>query len=88
MVIQGFGNVGSWVARELHDRGVPVIAVSDVTGGIVRDSGLDVAALLTWVGAHRPLSEFSGGDHVTNDELLELDCDVLVPAALGEVIQR
>jgi len=89
VAIQGFGNVGSWAARELHARGVPVVAVSDVSGGIHRAGGLDVPTLLKWVAGRRvlkDLDEADGIEHISNEELLEIDCDVLIPAALGEVV--
>ena len=88
VAIQGFGNVGSWAARELNGRGVKVIAVSDVSGGLYNPAGLDVEQVLGWTTAHRLLSDLDdgSGDHITNEELLELDCDVLIPAALGEVL--
>jgi glutamate dehydrogenase (NAD(P)+) len=86
VAIQGFGNVGSWLAHELHGLGVNVIAVSDVTGGIHQPEGLDIPALLEWVRQRKPLLDAPGVETLTNDELLELECDVLVPAALGSVI--
>ena len=86
VAIQGFGNVGSWVARALDELGVKVVAVSDVAGGIYNGHGLDVAALGGLSTTHRPVSELAGADAITNEELLECDCDVLVPAALGDVI--
>ena len=86
VAIQGFGNVGSWVARALDELGVKVVAVSDVAGGIYNGHGLDVAALGGLSTTHRAVSELAGADAITNDELLECDCDVLVPAALGDVI--
>ncbi len=86
VAIQGFGNVGSWLARELHDRGVKVVAVSDVSGGVVDPMGVDVPGMVALVAAGRPVVEAARGDVITNDELLELECDVLVPAALGEVL--
>jgi len=88
VALQGFGNVGSWAVRELHLRGVSVVAVSDVSGGIHHPGGLDVDALLDLAGARRPLTEAGAatGEQVTNAELLEVDCDVLIPAALGEVL--
>jgi glutamate dehydrogenase (NAD(P)+) len=88
VVIQGFGNVGSWAARELHDRGVKVVAVSDVSGARYNPKGLDVDRLVGWATAHRPLNTLEEGDELTNEELIELECDVLIPAALGEVINR
>ncbi len=88
VVIQGFGNVGSWAARELHERGVKVVAVSDVSGARYNSKGLDVDRLVGWANAHRPLANLEEGDELTNEELMELECDVLIPAALGEVINR
>ncbi len=86
VAIQGFGNVGSWVARELHDRGTKVIAVSDVSGAVVDPDGIDVPGMVALVGSGKSVVEAARGDVITNEELLALDCDVLVPAALGEVI--
>jgi len=88
LAIQGFGNVGSWVAREATARGCTVVAVSDVHGGVRRDGGLDVAALtevLAGGGGVRDTPQL-GVDRIGNDELLTGPCDVLVPAALGQVI--
>jgi glutamate dehydrogenase (NAD(P)+) len=87
VVIQGFGNVGSWIARALHERGVTVIAVSDVRGAVVDPAGIDVPGMVALVGSGRSVIEATRGDVITNEELLLLDCDVLVPAALGEVIR-
>jgi glutamate dehydrogenase (NAD(P)+) len=86
VAIQGFGNVGSWMARELHERGATVVGVSDVHGALIDPAGVDVPALVALVGTGRSVVDSDRGDVVTNQELLELDCDVLVPAALGEVI--
>jgi glutamate dehydrogenase (NAD(P)+) len=86
VAIQGFGNVGSWAARELHARGITVVAVSDVSGGRYQGDGLDIEKLLGWSSAKRKLSDADAGDLITNEELIELECDVLMPAALGEVI--
>ena len=88
VAIQGFGNVGSWVAKELAARDVAVVAVSDVSGGRYRPGGLDVAALVEWTAARPPVAEAGRGlgDAITNEDLLTVDCDALVPAALGEVI--
>jgi glutamate dehydrogenase (NAD(P)+) len=80
-VVQGFGNVGGVAARELHDRGATVVAVSDVSGGLHADDGLDVAELHHHVREHGSLEGCDAGHRVTNDELLELDCDILVLAA-------
>ncbi|MDQ1445420.1 MAG: glutamate dehydrogenase [Acidimicrobiaceae bacterium] len=91
VAIQGFGNVGSWVARELHNGGVAVVALSDVSGGVSHPKGLNVPALLDWASGRRPLCEVKqtgGVDRISNEELLSLECDVLIPAALGEVINE
>ena len=79
-VVQGFGNVGGIAAAELHERGARVIGVSDVSGGVVDPAGLDVPALRDHARAHGSLAAL-GGRHVSNAELLELDCDLLVLAA-------
>jgi glutamate dehydrogenase (NAD(P)+) len=88
LAIQGFGNVGSWVAREAGARGCTVVAVSDVHGGVRHDGGLDVAALVEVVAAGGRVGDTPqpGVDRIENDELLTGPCDVLVPAALGQVI--
>src|SRR5687768_12240728 len=86
VAIQGFGNVGSWVARELHERGVKVVAVSDLSGAVYRGDGLDVPALLSLQSSRRSVVDAEGVEHLTNEELIECDCDVFVPAALGHVI--
>src|SRR3954468_17954743 len=83
VVIQGFGNVGSWAARTLHEQGVRVVGISDQTGGIHQPAGIDVDAAVAWYQAGKMLTDYSGGERVTNAELLELDCEVLIPAALG-----
>jgi glutamate dehydrogenase (NAD(P)+) len=88
IAIQGFGNVGSWAAREAAAAGATVVAVSDVSGGVRREAGLDVARLVEVVRGGGRVSDTDqlGVDRVTNEELLESPCDVLIPAALGEVI--
>lgn len=87
VAIQGFGNVGSHTARIMHEIGARVVAVSDVTGGLYNKSGLDIPKLLAASKDRgRPLGETKLGDRMTNEELLQLDCTVLVPAALSEQI--
>ncbi|HMG45248.1 MAG TPA: Glu/Leu/Phe/Val dehydrogenase dimerization domain-containing protein [Acidimicrobiales bacterium] len=89
VAIQGFGQVGSWAARELVERGATVVAVSDVHGGVVRPEGLDIEALAAATRAGGSVVDAVGKDGVEavgNPELLELDVDVLIPAALGPVI--
>ncbi|MGH7569109.1 MAG: Glu/Leu/Phe/Val family dehydrogenase [Gemmatimonadales bacterium] len=89
VVIQGFGNVGSHLARLLDaEQGAKVIAVSDVNGGIVNEGGLDVPGLLAHAAARRPVSEWKGGKAITNEQLWTIPCDWLVPAALGGVISK
>ena len=89
VAIQGFGNVGSWAARSLHELGVNVVAVSDVKGGVYNPKGLDIPTLLHWSASRRSVVDaVDVGDIITNEEIIELDCDVLIPAALGEVIDR
>jgi glutamate dehydrogenase (NAD(P)+) len=83
-VVQGFGNVGGVAARELAGRGAKLIAVSDISGGVYSPGGLDYYDLRTWVDAHGSLAEYPDVDHVSNSELLELPCDILVLAALEE----
>jgi glutamate dehydrogenase (NAD(P)+) len=83
-VVQGFGNVGGIAAQELVSKGAIVLAVSDVSGGIYSPSGLELDAVRTWVVAHGSLAGYPDGRHVSNSELLELPCDILVLAALEE----
>ncbi len=86
VAIQGFGNVGSNLARLLADEGVRVVAVSDSKGGVYNPYGIDVSAAIAYKGEHGALTGLIGADPITNDELIELDCDVLVPCALEQVI--
>ncbi len=81
-VIQGFGNVGSNAVRFLAEQGVKIVGVSDVSTGLYNPDGLDVNALRDHVEQHRLLQGFSGADHITNTELLELKCDILALCAL------
>ncbi len=86
--IQGFGNVGSWAARLLHERGGKIVAVSDVDGAVRNPDGIDVPALQAWVKAHRTVTGFPGAEAMPGEALLATECDVLVPAALGGVITK
>lgn len=85
-VLQGFGNVGSHAARSLVEAGVHVIAVSDRDGGVHAPDGLDVASLVEYRDHQGCVAGFSGAEPLTNAELLALECDLLVPAALGGCI--
>ena len=85
-VVQGFGNVGSIASLELVERGATVIAVSDVSGGIHSDVGLDVPSLAEYALIHGSLEGAAAGSRLSNEELLELECDVLVLAAREDQI--
>lgn len=89
VAIQGFGNVGSHAAKFLHESEFKVVAVSDVSGAYYRPSGLDVAKMLRYaIDHHGTLEGFCEADKITNDQLLELDVELLVPAAIGGVITK
>jgi glutamate dehydrogenase (NAD(P)+) len=84
--IQGFGNVGAVAAAELHARGARVVGLSDVGGAIADPAGLDVEAVVCWSREHGTLAGYPGAEAIERDALLELACDVLVPAALEHQI--
>ena len=86
LAIQGYGNVGSWTARLTFQAGFPVIAVSDIFGGIYNEGGLDIEALDKHLEEGGALAEFPGGDTITNAQLLALPCKVLIPAAAGDAV--
>lgn len=88
VVIQGFGNVGSFAARFLHERGARVIVVGDASGGLLAEDGLDISDLIDYSVARRSIEGFGSGNKISNEELLKLDCDILIPAALGGVITK
>ena len=88
VAIQGFGNVGSETALALSAMGAKIVAISDYTGGIHNPAGIDVRKALAYLQSERVLKDFAGGDAVTNEQLLELPCTVLVPAALERVITQ
>jgi glutamate dehydrogenase (NAD(P)+) len=85
-VVQGFGNVGSNTARFLEELGIRVIGVSDVSGAIHNPRGLSVSALLAHVAENRSLQGYPDGEAISNEDLLELPCDILAPAALQNQI--
>ena len=87
-MLKGFGNVGSWAARLIHERGGKVIAVSDITGAVKNNDGIDIPALLQHKDTTGSLVNFSGGDAMNSDDLLVHECDVLIPCALGGVLNR
>jgi glutamate dehydrogenase (NAD(P)+) len=84
--VQGFGNVGGISAQLMAAQGASVVAVSDVAGAIYRPEGLDIAAVTAWSRARRTVVGFPGAREISNSELLELDCDILIPAALENQI--
>jgi glutamate dehydrogenase (NAD(P)+) len=86
--IQGFGNVGSHTARYLWRQGAKIVAVSDAYGAVANPSGLDIAELDRHVALARKVVGFRGGEAMTNEQLLVLPVDVLIPAALGGVFDR
>ena len=86
VVIQGFGNVGSYAAKFLHEYGSKIIAVSDVSGGLHDKDGLDIPSLFDYNRRNRTIKGFEQGKNITNEQLLALDCDFLIPAALGSAI--
>ncbi|HWP38324.1 MAG TPA: Glu/Leu/Phe/Val dehydrogenase dimerization domain-containing protein [Gemmatimonadales bacterium] len=89
VVIQGFGNVGAFVAQFAHELGAKIVAATDVDGGLVNEKGLDVPRLFQHAYRERkPVAEFKGGERITNDQLWRIPCDWLVPAALGGVITK
>ena len=85
-VIQGFGNVGSVAAGSIARFGTKIIAVSDVSGGTYNQTGLDLNAIDTYLASNRTLAGFAGGEPISQDDMLTLPCDILVPAAMERQI--
>ncbi len=85
-MVQGFGNVGGVAASELHDKGATVVAVSDLSGGVYSEFGLDIPELHAYVALQGSLEGYDGGERITNEELLELPCDLLIVAAREDQI--
>ena len=86
IAVQGFGNVGSVSAQLMHNEGAAIVAVSDKNGGIYNPKGIDVDAALAWVRDKKTLAGFPKAEAISNEQLLALECDVLVPAAMENVI--
>jgi glutamate dehydrogenase (NAD(P)+) len=84
--VQGFGNAGSIAARLIVDEGASVVAVSDSTGGIHDPKGLDITKVVAWKQEHGTVQGFPGASDISNAEVLEVDCDILIPAALENQI--
>ncbi len=85
-VLQGFGNVGSWFADSVRHKGVKIIAIGDVFGAVANDRGIDVDRALAWAGEHGTIVGLPGTEPVHPADLLTMDCDILVPAAMESVI--
>jgi glutamate dehydrogenase (NAD(P)+) len=86
VIVQGFGNVGSEAARLMHESGYKIIGVADINGGLINTKGLDIPGLVQHVAEQRTVGDFQGGEAIGSDEILEQDCDVLLPAATESVI--
>lgn len=86
VAIQGFGNVGSWAAKFLKDEGLKIIAISDHTGGYANPDGINISEAIKYLRSNSSLEGYSGADAITNDELLTMKVDVLIPAAIENVI--
>ena len=88
VVIQGFGNVGSYTAKFLDEMGSKIIAVSDVNGGLYEPDGFDVTSLIEFNSKNRTIKGCGQGSPISNEKLIGLECDFLIPAALGGVIHK
>ena len=86
VAIQGFGNVGTHTAKYLHENQCSIVAVSGTAGGFYRPDGLNLKDALHYTLEHGSLRDYKGGEHISNEQVLELDVELLVPAALGGVI--
>ena len=86
--VQGYGNVGSWAARILQDMGARMVGVSDASGAIQSDAGIDAHELHRHLAGDDPLTAFPGAEAISPDELLALECDVFIPAALGGMLHQ
>ena len=88
VAVQGFGNVGSFAARFFAEAGATIIAVSDVSGGVFNPQGLNLLALLDYARTRHTVRDFPGAQNISNEDLLALECDVLVLAALQCVLTK
>ncbi|MCH2180491.1 MAG: glutamate dehydrogenase [Mariniblastus sp.] len=88
VAIQGFGNVGSHAAKYMYESEFKIVAVSDITGGYYNEDGLDIPAVLHHIIEHRTLEGYEGATQISNEELLALEVDMLIPSALGGVITK
>lgn len=88
VVIQGFGQVGATIARYLYDLGATITAVSDISGGFYNKKGLDIPEMQKYVEENQKLEGYKNAESISNEELLELDCGLLIPAAVQNVINK
>ena len=90
VIIQGFGNVGGWTARLLHENGCKILAVSDISGGLFYADGLEINELLEWTQQGNYLKDYNDKRYklITNEELLTTECDILIPSALENQITQ
>ena len=88
VAFQGFGNVGSFAARLMAEQGAKIVAVGDHLGGVSSSDGLNVEALAQWASENRTVKGFPGGEAFNSPDVLTWDADVLVPAALGDVLTK
>jgi glutamate dehydrogenase (NAD(P)+) len=86
VAVQGFGNAGSIAAKLISEEGSNVVAVSDSTGGVHQPDGLDISRVIAWKSEHGTVQGFPGAKDISNAEVLEVDCDILIPAALENQI--
>jgi glutamate dehydrogenase (NAD(P)+) len=86
VIVQGFGNVGSQAARLMHESGYKIIGVADISGGVFNTTGINIPRLLGYVEKNKTLKGFDGGESIGTQEILEQDCDLLLPAATESVI--
>ncbi len=89
VAVQGFGNVGKSAAKKMAKIGTTVVAVSDVSGGIYNPAGLNLDHVQQYIATNRTLAGYKEAEHITNDQLLEINCNILIPAALeGQITEK
>ena len=86
IVVQGFGNVGKYAALDAYERGAKVIAINDVHGGVINENGINIPELFKHVSKNSTVVGFDGADNLGDTEILEIPCEILIPAAVGGVI--
>ena len=86
IVVQGFGNVGKYAALDAYERGAKVIAVNDVNGGVTNEKGINIPELFKYVSKNSSVVGFDGAEDLGNAKILEIPCEILIPAAVGGVV--